>query len=321
METLANLESFVRSAELGSFSSAARRLGLTPAAVSRNVAALEENLKLRLFQRSTRKLTLTEGGERFLMSIRYHLEELQLAISDASHDVAQPAGVLKVSMSPLFGMSYFLPMLPEFMKRFPLIKPEWTFENRQVDLVGEGYDAAIGGGFELTPGVVAKTLAPAHLIAVAAPTYMVTRSVPATPSDLAELDGIVMRSQRTGRIRQWQMRNVAGEEQPAALRETLVLNDPAAMREAAAHGIGVALISKPDALPYLTTGALVRILPDWYADAGSISLYYSNRNLMPSKTRAFIDFASEVFVRERFPQQFAGSPAYHTPVGTPDTQV
>ena len=211
METLANLESFVRSAELGSFSSAARRLGLTPAAVSRNVATLESNLKLRLFQRSTRSLTLTEAGERFLHSVRDHLESLQGAIAEASNEQTEPAGVLKLSMSPTFGIEYILPKLPEFMSRYPLIRPEWMFENRQVDLIGEGYDAAIGGGFELTPGIIAKTLASAHIIAVASPLYMQNRVPPHGPSGLTELDGIVMRSLRTGRIRHWQMRNVAGE--------------------------------------------------------------------------------------------------------------
>lgn len=307
METLANLESFVRSAELGSFSSAARRLGITPAAVSRNVATLEANLKLRLFQRSTRRLTLTEGGERFLFSVRDHLADLQSAIVEASSDNSVPAGLLKVSMSPTFGIGYFVPLLPEFMKRYPLIKPEWVFENRQVDLIGEGYDAAIGGGFDLTQGVVARTLAPAHLIAVASSSYMSGRAIPAEPADLAEMDGIVMRSQKTGRIRHWHMRDLDGHEQSASLRETVVVNDPAAMRAAAVHGVGVTLVSKPDALPFLETGELVRLLPQWYVDAGPISLYYGNRSLLPSKTRAFIDFAVEVFQRERFPERFAGS--------------
>src|SRR6476661_10387929 len=98
METLANLESFVRSAELGGFSAAARRLSLTPAAVSRNVAMLERNLGIRLFQRSTRKLTLTEAGERFLHAIQNNLEELQAAIASVATDRGEPAGVLRISM-------------------------------------------------------------------------------------------------------------------------------------------------------------------------------------------------------------------------------
>lgn len=307
METLANLESFVRSAELGSFSSAARRIGLTPAAVSRNVAMLESNLKLRLFQRSTRSLTLTEAGERFLHSVRDHLESLQGAIAEASNGQSEPAGVLRLSMSPTFGNEYILPALPEFMRRYPLITPEWMFENRQVDLIAEGYDAAIGGGFELTPGIIAKTLASAHIIAVSSPAYMHDRVPPHDPSGLIELDGIVMRSIRTGRIRQWQMRNVAGEEQPAALKERIVVNDPAAMRSAAVLGLGVAMIAKPDVLPYLENGELIRLVPAWYSDAGPISIYYANRTLLPTKTRVFIDFIGEVFQRERWPERFAGT--------------
>ncbi|MBY5320973.1 LysR family transcriptional regulator [Rhizobium johnstonii] len=307
METLANLESFVRSAELGSFSSAARRLGLTPAAVSRNVAALEGNLKLRLFQRSTRSLTLTEAGERFLLSIRDHLDSLQGAISEASNEQSEPSGVLKLSMSPTLGIGYILPLLPEFMRRYPMIRPEWMFENRQVDLIAEGYDAAIGGGFELSPGIIARPLAPAHIIPVASPGYIGDRVPPDDPSGLRELDGIVMRSMRTGRIHQRQMRNLAGDEQPAALKETIVVNDPAAMRSAAFLGLGVAMIAKADALAYLESGELIRLIPAWYADAGPISIYYANRTLLPSKTRVFIDFLTEVFQRERWPERFAGT--------------
>ena len=161
METLANLESFVRSAETGGFSAAARRLSLTPAAVSRNVAMLERNLGVRLFHRSTRKLTLTEAGERFLHAIRGNLEKLQASIASVATDRGEPAGVLKVSMSLTFGVDYILPLLPEFLKRYPKVRPDWQFESRQVDLIAEGFDAAIGGGIELAPGVVSRTLAPA----------------------------------------------------------------------------------------------------------------------------------------------------------------
>jgi DNA-binding transcriptional LysR family regulator len=307
MESLANLESFVRSAELGGFSAAARRLGLTPAAVSRNVAALEANLKLRLFHRSTRSLTLTEAGERFLIAMRDHLEGLQGAIAEISNEQAEPAGILKVSLSPAFGIEYVLPMLPDFMKRYPLVRPEWMFENRQVDLVGEGYDAAVGGGFELASGVVARVLAPAHLVAVASPAYIKGRVLPSDPAGLAGLDGIVMKSINTGRIPQRQMRNAAGEVQPVDLTPGIVVNDPAAMRKAALLGLGVTLLSKPDALAHLDSGELIRLVPSWYVDIGPISIYYANRTLLPLKTRVFVDFVIEGFQRQRLAERFAGS--------------
>jgi len=307
METLANLESFVRSAQTGSFSEAARRLGLTPAAVSRNVATLERNIGVRLFHRSTRKLALTEVGERFLLAIGGSLAQLQDAIAGIAADQGEPAGALKVSMAPTFGVAHLLPLLPAFMARYPLIRPEWHFENRQVDLVAEGYDAAIGGGFDLAPGVVSRALAPAHIIAVASRAYMEGRTPPVDPSDLAALSGIGMRSLRTGRIRQWIMRDTAGTEMPATLAETIVVNDPAAMREAALLGLGVALVAIPDVLHEIERGDLVRLVPRWYADAGSISLYYASRTLLPGKTRAFVEFVADAFKRRRLAERFAGS--------------
>ena len=307
METLANLESFVRSAEMGNFSAAARRLALTPAAVSRNVALLERNLGVRLFQRSTRKLTLTEAGERFLVEIGGNLDALQAAIASVSTDRGEPAGVLKVSMAPTFGITYVMPLLPAFLARYPMIRPDWHFENRQVDLIAEGYDAALGGGFDLAAGVVSRALAPAHLVAVASPAYMAGRVPPTAPGDLAELDGIVMRSSRTGRVRHRTMRDTVGDEMPAQLSETIMVNDPAAMREAAILGLGVALLAVSDVLSSIERGELVRLLPRWYADAGAISIYYATRALLPAKTRVFVDFVVEVFKRERLAERFAGS--------------
>lgn len=153
MESLANLECFVRSAETGSFSAAARLLALTPAAVSRNVAMLERNLGVRLFQRSTRKLSLTETGEHFLASIGGNLHALQAAIGAVTTERGEPAGVLRVSLSPSFGIGQVLPLMPQWLARYPLIRPDWHFENRPVDLIAEGFDAAIGGGFALTPEI------------------------------------------------------------------------------------------------------------------------------------------------------------------------
>ena len=307
METLANLESFVRSAEMGSFSAAARRLALTPAAVSRNVALLERNLGVRLFQRSTRKLTLTEAGERFLVEIGGNLDALQAAIASVSTDRGEPAGVLKVSMAPTFGITYVMPLLPAFLARYPMIRPDWHFENRQVDLIAEGYDAALGGGFDLAPGVVSRTLAPAHLVAVASPAYMSGRVPPADPGGLVDLDGIVMRSGRTGRVRHRTLRNMAGDEMPERLGETIMVNDPAAMREAAILGLGVALLAVSDVLASIERRELVRLLPHWYADAGAISIYYATRALLPAKTRVFVDYVVEAFEQQRLAERFAGS--------------
>jgi DNA-binding transcriptional LysR family regulator len=304
METLANLESFVRSAQLLSFSQAARRLSLTPAAVSRNVARLEANLGVRLFTRSTRRLVLTEAGERFLHSVAGGLEDIQEAIAAASGAAAEPAGVLKVSLAPAFGRDYILPLLPAFLARYPAVHPDWIFDNRKADFTAEGYDAAIGGGFELPPGMVARELTRAHLVAVASPAYMQGRRAPRVPADLAQLDGIAMRSSHTGRLRELMMRDRGGRQEAAELRPRITLSDPDAMRHAALAGLGVALIIMPDALPFLERGSLVRLLPRWYADIGSISLYFPGQRGLPAKTRVFVDFVVEAFRKQRLAQRF-----------------
>jgi len=300
METLSNLECFVRAAEAASFSEAARRLGLTPAAVSRNVAMLEKNLGARLFQRSTRRLRLTEAGERLLAGIGVNLEALQQALAEVSNGEQEPAGILKVSVAPTFGLDYLMPLLPAFLARYPHIRPEWHFENRQVDLVGEGYDAAIGGGFGLDLGVVARTLAPAHLVAVAAPSWLARRAgaPPLHPRELEGCGAIGMRFLQNGRLRDWTMRSARGEEAVLALPTLAVLSDPQAVRQAALMGMGVAVLALPDVLALLEQGRLVRLLPDWHVDAGAISLYYPSRVQLPGKTRAFIDFVVEAFERD-----------------------
>ena len=307
METLANLESFVRAAKGGSFSEAGRRLGLTAAAVSRNVAMLERNLGVRLFQRSTRKLTLTDAGERFLVSVDDNLDALQVAIAETVAHNSEPAGVLKVSMPPSVGLTHILPLLPPFLAKYPRITPEWHFENRPVDLIAENYDAAIGGAFDLAPGLVSHTLAPVHVVAVASPAYMSSRTPPGDPSELAAYNGIVMRSLHTGRIRHWMFRNANGIEVAGTLTENIVTNDPAAMREAALLGLGVSLIALLDVLPELKRGDLIRLLPDWYADAGAISVYFASRKLISAKTRLFVDWVVTAFKSERLDLAFSAN--------------
>ncbi|MBB4222767.1 LysR family transcriptional regulator [Variovorax guangxiensis] len=311
MEPLNHLESFVQSAEGGSFSEAARRLGLTPAAVSKNVARLEARLGLRLFQRSTRSLTLTEGGERFLAQIGGALATLREAVAGIDTDDGQPSGTLKVSMGQAFGREHVLPLMGGFLARYPAIVPDWHFDNQQVDLVGEGFDAAIGGGIELPAGLVARELARIHVVAVASPAYMQGRKPPGHPSDLAALDTLMRRSSPTGRVRSWTLRRVRGagggegesEVSVELPRPRAIFNDPEAIAHAALMGLGVAMLPMPFVERGLRSGELLRLLPDWYQDAGAVWLYYPSKKLLPPKTRVFIDFVLERFREERFAQR------------------
>ena len=305
METLNSIECFVRSAEAGSFSEAARRLGLTAAAVGKNVAKLESNLGVRLFQRSTRSLTLTEAGERFLAEVGNGLSTIQNAVSNLASADGQPAGILKISMGTAFGRTYIVPLLTEFLQRYPAISPDWHFDNRRVDIVAEGYDAAIGGGFELPPGVVARTLGPAHGVLVAAPDYFDNRKMPRSPAELDQHDGILIRSPQTGRVRPWPLRNRANEQMPISLRPRMTMSDSDAVAEATQAGLGIAMLSMPNALPYLEEKKLIRVLPDWYVDIGTVSLYFASQKLLPAKTRVFVDFVVEHFRQEKFAKRFS----------------
>ena len=304
METLSNLESFVRSAELSSFSAAARRLALSPAAVSRNVAQLERNLGVKLFQRNTRGLALTEAGERFLHAVSGGLDRIQGAIAEISADAGQPAGVLKLNAAHRFGCDYLLPMMPAFLARYPAVLPDWHFENRQVQLVRDGVDAAIGGGFELPPGVVARSLAPLHLVAVATPQFLRGRKAPLRPADLAEHEGVMMRSASSGRVVARTLRNNAGETELCEQRACMTVNDPDAVTKGVLMHMGIGLMAMPHALPDLESGELDRVLPDWYDDAGAISLYFGSQKLLPPKTRVFVDFIVEQFREQQLAQRF-----------------
>ncbi|MBP0599951.1 LysR family transcriptional regulator [Herbaspirillum sp. LeCh32-8] len=305
METMSSIECFVAAADAGSFSAAARRLGLTSAAVGKNVARLEGNLGVRLFHRSTRKLTMTEAGERFLLEVGGGLETIRNAVANLASAGGQPAGNLKVSMGTGFGREYVVPLLGEFLQRYPGISPDWHFDNRPVDLISEGFDAAIGGGIELSPGVVARELAPAHRVLLASPTYLDARPPLRTPADLPQHDGILIRSPQTGRIRAWTLRDRAGEQAPVDLKVKMTMSDPNVACEIAQMGMGITLVAMPHAVVYLERGSLVRVLPDWYVDGGMLSLYFTAARLLPAKTRVFVDFIVEQFRKQKLAERFS----------------
>jgi DNA-binding transcriptional LysR family regulator len=302
---LAHLESFIASAQERSFSAAARRLGLTPAAVSKNVARLEGALGVRLFQRSTRTLSLTEEGERLFQQAQSPWAELVRAMAELRQGVGKPAGALKIGMALAVGRNYFVPMLEEFLRLYPDIIPDLHFENRQVDLIAEGYDVAIGGGLDLTEGMIARELAKVKVVVVAAPAYLASRPAPQHPLELAHYEGVVRRSTRTGRLNAWTLKNDKGEVGNAEIRPLAVFDDPEAMARAAATGLGIALLPAPHALPFLRSGELVRILPEWYAETGALSIYYSSRKLLPAKIRVFVDFVADKFREQGYAAQFA----------------
>ncbi|HJV03104.1 MAG TPA: LysR family transcriptional regulator [Burkholderiaceae bacterium] len=294
-ELASHLDAFVMSADEGSFSAAARRLGHTPAAVSKSVALLEHRLGVRLFQRSTRSLALTTDGERLYAQVRLPWREIGDALSALHQGAGKPAGTLKVAMAHTMGRAYLLPLLPDFVEHYPDVVLDLRFDNRQVDLVAEGFDVGIGGGIELTEGLVARELARVHIVLAASPAYLRRHPAPADPAGLARHGGLLRRSLESGRVRPWTLRNDAGQEVVASVRPVAIMDDPEALAKAAACGMGIAMLPLPHALPLFNSGALLRVLPDWYAEALPLSIYYSSRKLVPAKVRVFVDHVLEQF--------------------------
>ncbi|WP_313569779.1 LysR family transcriptional regulator [Comamonas terrigena] len=294
-ELRSHLDAFITSADEGSFSAAARLLGLTPAAISKSVGQLEVRLGVRLFQRSTRHLALTTDGERLYAQVRLPWSEINDALTDLRQGAGKPAGTLKVALAHTVGREYIVPFLGEFLHRYPDVLPDLHFDNRQVDIVAAGFDVAIGGGIELTDALIARELARLRIVLVAAPAYLKAHPAPQHPQDLARHHGLLRRSLATGRLIPWALKSKEGQELVASVRPSIVMDDPEAMARAAATGMGIALLPLPHALPMLESGALERVLPDWYAESRPLSIYYTSRKLVPAKVRVFVDYIVQEF--------------------------
>jgi DNA-binding transcriptional LysR family regulator len=294
-ELRSHLDAFITSADEGSFSAAARLLGLTPAAISKSVGQLEVRLGVRLFQRSTRHLALTTDGERLYAQVRLPWSEINDALTDLRQGAGKPAGTLKVALAHTVGREYIVPLLGEFLRRYPDVLPDLHFDNKQVDIVAEGFDVAIGGGIELTDALIARELARLRIVLVAAPAYLKAHPAPQHPQDLARHHGLLRRSLATGRLIPWALKSKEGQELVASVRPSIVMDDPEAMARAAATGMGIALLPLPHALPLLESGALERVLPDWYAESRPLSIYYTSRKLVPAKVRVFVDYIVQEF--------------------------
>lgn len=210
-ELRSHLDAFITAADEGSFSAAARHLGLTPAAVSKSVAQLEARLGVKLFQRSTRSLALTTDGERLYGQVRLPWREISDALDDLRQGAGKPAGTLKVALAHTVGREYLVPLLGEFVRRYPDVVPDLHFDNRQVDLVAEGFDVAIGGGIELTDALIARELSRVRIALVASPAYLKAHRTPKHPQDLTRHQGLLRRSLATGRLVPWALKNSEGQ--------------------------------------------------------------------------------------------------------------
>lgn len=295
MDRLSGLLAFARTAELGSFVAAGRVLGLSPSAVGKSVARLEQELGVRLLQRSTRRIGLTEEGKLFNERVRRILDDIDDAEAMLSRTRETPHGRLRVS-TPIVTYHMLLPVLPAFMTRYPDIELDIDFNDHIVDIIEEGIDVAIRSGDLPDSRLLARPLGPFRLHLCAAPSYLERHGLPATPNDLRQHLGIRFRFPNSGKVQEWPLTTGAGEVE---IRTVLTCNNMEALKGATISGLGIGCM--PDFLvcDALAAGTLRSLLDDHVDGSGQFRMLWpSNRYLSP-KVRVFIDFLSERFSAER----------------------
>ncbi|MDX8349112.1 LysR family transcriptional regulator [Cognatiyoonia sp. IB215446] len=293
---LALLQTFSDVTRRGSFAAVARDEGVDPSSVSRRVAALEEVLGLALFERTTRRLALTEAGRIYLDRVGPILEGLAEAADTARDAVTEPSGLLRVTTSVAFGERWLTPRLAGFRMLFPRVQIELILSDGQIDIAAEGIDVALRLGSNLQGTFVVSKLFDVRYRAVAAPGYLNRMGRPAHPADLKDHDAIHFALPRFGSA--WRFRVTPGsrpiEVQP---RPALAISNALAIRRAALEGLGVALLADWTVSDDLERGRLVDLFPEHEGSATdfytAVWTVYASRHYMPARLRAFLDYVRD----------------------------
>ncbi|HCQ45834.1 MAG TPA: LysR family transcriptional regulator [Achromobacter sp.] len=255
MNILQSIRSFVRTADAGSLAAAARSLGISPAAVGQNIARLEAHLGVRLFNRTTRSLALTERGARYLEEVRHIERDLQRAQAAVTDPDAVPQGRLRIASTSAFGRHVLAPMLPALQARYPALAIELLLADRRVDHAREDVDVSFRIEPQLVDGLVARPIAQVPFVVCAAPSYLARVGAPDTPEALREHRCLVFRYPVDGRLLPWGFVR-DGIRFEAEMRPALVSDDIDAIAAMAAAGGGIARLAAFVAEPWLARGAL-----------------------------------------------------------------
>jgi DNA-binding transcriptional LysR family regulator len=291
VELWSGLMAFLRTADLGSFAAAGRSLGLSASAVGKAVAKLEQQLGVRLFQRSTRSLRLTEEGRLLQERGRRILDELDETQVMLAQTRETPRGRLRVSM-PIIGYHLLLPTLPDFMARYPEIELDLDFNDRIVDLIEEGVDVAVRSGDLPDSRLMSRALGPFQLILCAAPSYLERFGIPRQPRDLDGHAAIRFRFPNSGKLQDWPLILPPGAPE-LRMRSVITCNNMEALCGAAINGLGIGCMPGFLAAAPLSRGALQIVLAAHINGPAQFRvLWPSNRHLSP-KIRVFVDFLSE----------------------------
>ncbi|EMF0718120.1 LysR family transcriptional regulator [Citrobacter freundii] len=290
---LIELEVVLAVANRLSFRAAARELGMSATAVSRIVASQETQLKVRLFNRSTRSVALTPAGERYIERIAPALAEIQRVSEEIATTSDTPTGTLRINAPQESVSLLYQPLIEVYLQRYPHMRLDITSESRMVDIVAEGYDAGIRLAESVPQDMIAVSLTPdIRMLVVATPEYFATHGTPHSPEDLLQHRSIGMRMSHGG-IYHWELER---HQQKFSLNipPRIVLNEMQAIRRAVLSGVGIAFISEWFVQEDIAQGRLVSVLEEWCPSFGGLRLYYPGRRHVPPGLKAFIALAQEL---------------------------
>src|ERR687898_3478040 len=297
---------FARVVGAGSLSAAARELSVSTAVVSRRLASLESRLGVRLINRTTRSLHLTDEGAAYYETCSRVLSEIQEADAAVSAGRAEPRGILRVALPASFGNQHVAPLVPKFAERYPDVQLALSLSDRNVNVVEEGFDLAVRIADLADSSLAARKLAPNRRVVCASPAYLQRHGAPRTPEDLAQHNCLTT----TDFTMNWDYRDPDGKPGSARVTGRYACDNWEVLREWALAGLGVALKSTWDVRRHLEDGSLVSLLPG-YTFASDVAIYavYPHRSHLPAKTRAFIEFLAESFGPEPYWDRTESPPA------------
>lgn len=292
-QMLGQIELFCHTAELASFTKAAIRAGVTQAAVSRAVSRLEQHVGVQLFIRSTRSVKLTERGRLYYEQCRQAMQALADAQRELRGDQDAGKGTVRCSFPTSYGHCRVLPVLAEFTTRHPGINLEIQLSNRDVDLIGEGFDIAIRARSQPDSGLIARKIEDASLVIVASPAYIRQFGTPQTLDDLQHHRCIEFERPRTGQPVSWLIRRNGKDESYFPDASVRIMDDILGVSSAALFGLGIAQTYRFIVEQELEAGRLVQLLPQYEGAARPFSVLYPAQRHMPRRVRLLIDFLME----------------------------
>jgi DNA-binding transcriptional LysR family regulator len=295
MQSLRGIVNFLQTADSGTFTAASEVLGISAVAVGKNVAALERDLGVRLFQRTTRQLQLTEEGRLLVEQCRLPMRDLEFAYKSVRQRAQSPTGLVRITCVPAFGRSLLQPLLPELAALYPKIQVELALENKVVDMITDGFDIGIRVGQMSQPTLLARPIAPLNFVVVGAPSYFRGFGVPKHPDDLGKHHCVTQSatSQDDSRLESLRSAWRLGDVKNPTMGHTpvrLISNDQSILLACAIAGQGLFHCPLPLALPHLIRGELQLALTDWTSTGLNVFLHYPSRRNLPTRVKLVVDF-------------------------------